>query len=185
MVSKQRQYARATDETTERCQAPRVELVRSQVLSFCLQENFLPYFARRGYDAHAVSLRGHGASDFVPGAAGSFSEHIKDLGSVVQSLGRPPILVAHSLGGIFAQRSVRCKVYQPVVRSYLHLALRAVNYSLFAIPVLSFAAVTRAVGKVQAAKMQRCALRCIPLFKKKYDCSPPISCQGTTCADVY
>ena len=25
-------------------------------------ENFLPYFARRGYAAHAVSLRGHGRS---------------------------------------------------------------------------------------------------------------------------
>ena len=26
-------------------------------------ENFLPYFARRGYAAHAVSLRGHGRSE--------------------------------------------------------------------------------------------------------------------------
>ena len=30
--------------------------------AWCWAEYFLPWFARAGYEAHAVSLRGHGAS---------------------------------------------------------------------------------------------------------------------------
>ncbi|HEX9180581.1 MAG TPA: alpha/beta fold hydrolase, partial [Burkholderiales bacterium] len=31
--------------------------------AWCWAEHFLPYFADRGYDSYAVSLRGHGASE--------------------------------------------------------------------------------------------------------------------------
>ena len=52
---------------------------------------------------HSV-LRGHGESDFVAGHCGSFDEHMEDIASVISSLDQPPILVAHSLGGLMAQR---------------------------------------------------------------------------------
>jgi hypothetical protein len=31
--------------------------------AWCWDEHFLPYFADCGYEAHAVSLRGHGGSE--------------------------------------------------------------------------------------------------------------------------
>jgi len=31
--------------------------------AWCWEEHFLPWFAERGFEAHAVDLRGHGASD--------------------------------------------------------------------------------------------------------------------------
>ncbi len=69
-----------------------------------MQEYFLPYFASKGYDAYAVSLRAHGESDFVEGETGSFDDHLDDLASIIESLPRPPVVVAHSLGGILLQR---------------------------------------------------------------------------------
>ena len=69
-----------------------------------MQEHFLPYFASKGYDAHAMSFRGHGESDYVSGETGTFADHIDDIASVINSLPRPPVLIAHSLGGIVAQR---------------------------------------------------------------------------------
>ena len=36
--------------------------------AWCWDEYFLPYFAERGFEAHAVSLRGHGASPVQPSA---------------------------------------------------------------------------------------------------------------------
>lgn len=68
-------------------------------------EHFLPYFASKGYDAHAVSLRGHGAS----GKAGPthlvrLTDYVEDLDQAVLRLQRPPVLIGHSLGGVVVQR---------------------------------------------------------------------------------
>ena len=69
-------------------------------------ENFLPYFAQRGYAAYAVSLRGHGASAgrdklcWHSAARG----YVADVAQVAQTLDRPPILVGHSMGGYVVQK---------------------------------------------------------------------------------
>lgn len=65
----------------------------------------MPFFSAHGYQCFAVSLRGHGESD-VPKSSITMKEEIEDLASVISSLQRPPLLVAHSLGGIVAQRCV-------------------------------------------------------------------------------
>jgi pimeloyl-ACP methyl ester carboxylesterase len=68
-------------------------------------ERFLPWFAARGWESHAVDLRGHGRSP-IRGSRRTIRIHdlISDLGEAVDSLDRPPILVAHSMGGLVAQR---------------------------------------------------------------------------------
>lgn len=69
-------------------------------------EKFLPYFAQHGYAAYALSLRGHGASDgrdrirFHSAAKG----YVADVAAVVQAIGRPTILVGHSMGGYVVQK---------------------------------------------------------------------------------
>lgn len=67
---------------------------------------FLAFFAARGFAAHALSLRGHGASDAPPlgGVAGTLASHAADVLSVAASLPSPPLLVGHSFGGLIVQR---------------------------------------------------------------------------------
>jgi pimeloyl-ACP methyl ester carboxylesterase len=69
-------------------------------------ENFLPYFADRGYGAYAVSLRGHGASEGRDRIRWHSAAHdyVADLAQVIETLPQPPILVGHSMGGYVVQK---------------------------------------------------------------------------------
>jgi pimeloyl-ACP methyl ester carboxylesterase len=69
--------------------------------AWCWDENFLPYFAENGFSAHAVSLRGHGAS-----AGGeklkwsSVNDYVADVFQTASALTKMPIVIGHSLGGL-------------------------------------------------------------------------------------
>jgi len=68
-------------------------------------ERFLPWFADRGWESHAVDLRGHGRSPNRGSRRTTrIHDYVADLGEAVDALDRPPILIAHSLGGLVAQR---------------------------------------------------------------------------------
>ena len=68
-------------------------------------ENFLPYFARRGYAAHAVSLRGHGRSEGHQHLhTWRLSDYVADLTQAVATLPAPPVLIGHSMGGMVLQK---------------------------------------------------------------------------------
>ena len=66
-------------------------------------EHFLPWFAGRGREAWALSLRGHGGSEGRLSEAG-IEDFADDLDAAMQSFPAPPILVAHSMGGFVAMR---------------------------------------------------------------------------------
>ena len=73
--------------------------------AWCWEENFMPYFAERGFDCCTFSLRGHGAS----GCEGYFhlagcDDYVADLAEVVEQIGTDPVLVGHSMGGLIVQR---------------------------------------------------------------------------------
>lgn len=70
-------------------------------------ERFLPAFARAGHHAAAVSLRGHGGSEGREALSGvSLADLGEDLRFALSRFARPPVVVAHSLGGLLAQRLV-------------------------------------------------------------------------------
>lgn len=73
--------------------------------AWCWAEHFLPYFADHGYEAHALSLRGHGAS---PGREmlrwASLGDYVEDVRQVAQQLAEPPVLIGHSMGGMVVQK---------------------------------------------------------------------------------
>lgn len=72
--------------------------------AWCWAEHFLPYFAERGYDACAVSLRGHGASEGRDEIHfHSLGDYVEDVARVVKSMPVPPVLVGHSMGGMVLQ----------------------------------------------------------------------------------
>lgn len=64
---------------------------------------FLPYFAARGYETVAPSLRGHGGSEGLADINSfSIGDYVRDLRSVVTTLDNP-LIVGHSLGGFVTQ----------------------------------------------------------------------------------
>jgi pimeloyl-ACP methyl ester carboxylesterase len=69
-------------------------------------ENFQPYFAERGYESHALSLRGHGNSEGRDNIRwdSPARDYVADVAQVVQGLMAPPVLVGHSLGGYVVER---------------------------------------------------------------------------------
>lgn len=67
--------------------------------------NFLPHFAARGYDAHAINLRGHGLAGTLPGiGALPFAAYVEDVLAVARAL-PDPVLVGHSMGGMAVQKA--------------------------------------------------------------------------------
>ncbi len=68
-------------------------------------EHFLPYFAGLGYDAHALSMRGHGHSHGHEHLdALSVHDFVDDLSAVIADLGVAPVLIGHSMGGFVVQK---------------------------------------------------------------------------------
>ncbi len=58
--------------------------------------------ARAGWRAVALDLRGHGDSDWAPNGDYSFTAFCADCVAVADQLGKPPVLVGASLGGMSA-----------------------------------------------------------------------------------
>lgn len=72
--------------------------------AWCWTELFGPYFCNLGYDVVAISLRCQGHSDKGDlKVAGTLSSHVDDLSSVIASFDRPPVVVAHSFGGLLLE----------------------------------------------------------------------------------
>lgn len=69
--------------------------------------HFLPWFAARGWAAHAVSLRGHGGSDGHDRLAWhSLADYVDDVLRTMDGFERPPVLIGHSMGGMVVQRAL-------------------------------------------------------------------------------
>jgi pimeloyl-ACP methyl ester carboxylesterase len=65
---------------------------------------FLPFFAKHGYGAYALSLRGHGDSDGSDGLMSArLRDYAADVEQVMATLPAPPIVVGHSMGGVVVQ----------------------------------------------------------------------------------
>ncbi len=73
--------------------------------AWCWEEHFLPWFARAGYAAYAVSLSGHGASrSGRPLDEWCMDDYVADVAEVVAALPAPPVLIGHSMGGMVIQK---------------------------------------------------------------------------------
>ncbi len=73
--------------------------------AWCWAEHFLGYFARNGYAAHALSLRGHGGSDGHERLRWtSLSQYVDDVQRAVADLGVAPVIIGHSMGGMVLQK---------------------------------------------------------------------------------
>ncbi|KAL2644989.1 hypothetical protein R1flu_012576 [Riccia fluitans] len=91
---------------SERRQTPLVFIHGSMHAAWCWAVHWMPFFSARGYDCYAISFQGQGASD-VPQAAvaGTLQSHAEDIAHFIGSkFSTPPVIVAHSFGGLVTQR---------------------------------------------------------------------------------
>jgi pimeloyl-ACP methyl ester carboxylesterase len=73
--------------------------------AWCWDEFFLDYFAAHGFEAHALSLRAHGASEGRTQLHRCRIRHyVDDVAAVADVLPSSPILVGHSMGGFVVQK---------------------------------------------------------------------------------
>lgn len=69
------------------------------------EQHFLPWFAERGWLAHAVSLRGHGASEGQEKVRyARLRDYVADVEEVLADIAPSPVLIGHSLGGMIVQK---------------------------------------------------------------------------------
>lgn len=68
--------------------------------AWCWDVHFLEYFARQGFAAHAVNLRGHGSSAGREQLRWTrIADFVDDVGTAVRQLMTQPVLIGHSMGG--------------------------------------------------------------------------------------
>lgn len=73
--------------------------------TWCWAEFFLPYFAEKGWQVHALSLRGHGASSGHEKIRWhSVKDYVADVAEVANKLPQPPVVIGHSMGGLVVQK---------------------------------------------------------------------------------
>jgi len=94
----------------------------------CWDHHFLPWFAEKGWVAHAMSSRGHGRSpgDLAADKPG-LADYAEDINSVISDLGSDVVLIGHSLGGVMAQI---VRVQNKSVRGIVLLAASPMRPSL-------------------------------------------------------
>jgi len=73
--------------------------------AWCWKDHFMPWFAARGFDCYAISVRDHGGNHRTGNHADwHLRDYVTDVKWAVQQLEEKPILVGHSLGGTIAQK---------------------------------------------------------------------------------
>lgn len=73
--------------------------------AWCWEENFLPFFAERGFNSHAISLRGHGKSEGGEKLKWTkIADYVEDVRSVASEFDQEPVVIGHSLGGLVATK---------------------------------------------------------------------------------
>ena len=65
-----------------------------------LWQRFLGYFAPRGWEGHALNLRGHYWSETADFNEIDFDTYIEDARAGMSHFARPPVLIGHGLGGL-------------------------------------------------------------------------------------
>ncbi|MFT4100837.1 MAG: alpha/beta hydrolase [Burkholderiaceae bacterium] len=90
----------------DRPDAPAMLLVHGAYTSAqCWAPTFMPYFRSRGYDVYAVSLRGHGGSKGKSRLdVTGLSDYLDDIQRAACRIGRLPVLIGSSMGGLLVQR---------------------------------------------------------------------------------
>ncbi len=79
-----------------------LDLLHGELGGSWLWERYLSFFARRGWEGHALNLRAHFWSETADLAALDLESYLADARAGLAALGRPAVAVGHGLGGLLA-----------------------------------------------------------------------------------
>lgn len=109
--------------------------------AWCWEIHFLNWFAARGWECHAISLRGHGQSEGHDDIHRfGIDDYVTDVAHVAEGIAEQPVLIGHSMGCFVAQRYLErhparaAVLMAPVPSTGLAgagMAMAATNPSLF------------------------------------------------------
>jgi pimeloyl-ACP methyl ester carboxylesterase len=91
-----------TQQPERRSRKPPLLLIHGALTGSWMWSDFAAYFAERGWEAHAMNLRGHYTSDLADLEETSMADYVADVGVAVRQLGRPPVLVGWGFGALAA-----------------------------------------------------------------------------------
>lgn len=97
-----------THQPERRSRKPPLLLVHGVLTGSWMWSAFAAFLAERGWEAHAMNLRGHYTSDLAELAETSMHDYADDIGVAIRQLGRPPVVIGWGIGAlaamIYAQR---------------------------------------------------------------------------------
>ena len=80
-------------------------LVHGELGGSWLWEQYLGYFAHRGWEGHAINLRAHYWSDTTEISGIDFESYVFDVLAAFDHIPPNPVLVGHGMGGLIAMRA--------------------------------------------------------------------------------
>jgi pimeloyl-ACP methyl ester carboxylesterase len=104
-------------------------MLHGELAGSWLWQRYLNYFAPRGWEGHALNLRGHYWSETADFAEIDFQTYVDDARAGIAHLGRPPVVIGHGLGGLVA-----LKLWEQVPLSGIVLISPALPASLLTPP---------------------------------------------------
>ena len=91
-----------THQPERRSRKPPLLLVHGALTGSWLWTEIAAYLAERGWEAHAVNLRGHFTSDVAELDATTMRDYADDVGVALRQIGRPSVLVGWGIGALAA-----------------------------------------------------------------------------------
>jgi pimeloyl-ACP methyl ester carboxylesterase len=91
-----------THQPERRSRKPPLLLVHGVLTGSWLWSSFAAYFAERGWEAHALNLRGHFTSDVADLTETRMRDYADDIGIAARQLGRTPVVVGWGMGALAA-----------------------------------------------------------------------------------
>ncbi len=91
-----------TTQPERRWRKPPILLVHGALTGSWLWSSYAAYFAERGWEAHALNLRGHFTSEPAELDETSMHDYADDIGVAVRHLGRPPVIIGWGIGALAA-----------------------------------------------------------------------------------
>ena len=91
-----------THQPERRSRKPPLLMVHGVLTGSWLWASFAAYFAERGWEAHALNLRGHFTSDLTDLAETRMRDYADDIGVAARQLGRPPVVIGWGMGALAA-----------------------------------------------------------------------------------
>ena len=77
-------------------------MLHGELAGSWLWQRFLGYFAPRGWEGHALNLRGHYWSETADFGELDFDSYVADARAGAVQLSRPPVVIGHGMGGLLA-----------------------------------------------------------------------------------